>query len=172
MLSSNQQFEEARLEAEKSARTGTAGDSESAHLGSAILPPRGLTESLPLKESPTYWSGPSEDQVPTLRLETVRTERRQRLFGWSAIVLIVSLILWMLSYYPLVVGWIMRFWPEECVLAGCAAWAFLGPTWPPVVLLLLGASARLLYAGVWGLNFLFRPRHALVVPGSGVSQRL
>jgi hypothetical protein len=171
-LAESAQFEEARLEAEKSARTGTAGDSESAHLGSAILPPRGLTESLPLKESPTYWSGPSEDQVPTLRLETVRTERRQRLFGWSAIVLIVSLILWMLSYYPLVVGWIMRFWPEECVLAGCAAWAFLGPTWPPVVLLLLGASARLLYAGVWGLNFLFRPRHALVVPGSGVSQRL
>ena len=177
LLASNKQlaesarFEELRLEAENSVRTGAARDSEPSHSDSTIFPARGLIESLPLKATPTYWSAASDDQVPALRLETVQTERKKRLFGWSAIVVIMSLILWTLSYYPLVVGWIMRFWPEECILAGCAAWAVLGPNWLPVVLFILGASARLLYAGVWALDFLFRPRRALVVPGSGVSPR-
>jgi hypothetical protein len=121
--------------------------------------------------TPTYWSGTDNTEVPRLQLtSTVSMERRQRL-GLSSLVLVLTLLAWMLGYYPKVAGWIMAFAPEQFILVGGVAWALLGPNWLAVLLLAIGLCARLVYLAGWVFDFLRRPRGALAASTSPVVAR-
>jgi hypothetical protein len=128
-----------------------------------------LTDAFFQDGTPTYWSGKDNSQVPRLQLtSTVSVERRQRL-GLSSLVIVLTLLAWMLSYYPRATGWLMRFSPEQFMLAACVAWAVLGLNWLVVLLFTIGLSARLVYLAGWVFDFLRRPRGAVAASGSAVA---
>jgi hypothetical protein len=171
-LAESMRFEERRAAAEHAA--GTRG-SMSGTEQPVLEPPQDrseLDEIFSSKGVPVFIGAATETEIPTLRLVAANARETERRLALSALLVVISLSAWMVSYYPRILEAIKRCWPEQLIAAGCVGWSVLGANWAPVVLILVGVGARLFYAGEWGLDFLRRPRRGLPASPSISSTRL
>ena len=117
--------------------------------------------------TPTYWTGTDATEAPRLQLVSASMDLRHRL-GLSSLALVLTFLAWMLGYYPRAMAWIMRFSPEQFILAGCIFWAVFGLNWLAILLFAVGLSARMIYLAGWVFDFWRRPGRALATSGSPV----
>jgi hypothetical protein len=124
----------------------------------ALLGERGL---------PTYWQAAESDKAPHLQLTSLRAWRARQSLGYSALLMVLLLMIWFVSHLPRVVTLLLRFWPEEMLLAGCATMLLLGFGWEILVLAILGMGARMIYFVHWSRALVQRPTPGVAGSGSG-----
>jgi hypothetical protein len=153
-LSQTEHFEWIRTQAEaQSSRPRISPDGPSEH-------------PMTQQGTPIYWQVSNDSRELRVRLIAVRTEETRLALGYSALLLILLLIAWMLPAYPRAVTWLWVSWPEQVALLGGLAWLAWGANLLSVLLLMLALAVRLFYLGHWLVLRLRRPEPAT---GSGAA---
>jgi hypothetical protein len=135
-------FEKTRADAERSAHAGQ---------------PAAPSDELPDRGTPLYWQGSTDAAAPQPRLQTEQVQEARRELSTSLALLCVLVLVGILSYFPRVLLWVCRFWPEQMALIGCLIWLTNGPPLVAYVLVRLAVLGRVLEVGLWLYRHWQRP---------------
>jgi hypothetical protein len=115
--------------------------------------------AMPERGTQVSWHGGPSTPPPRLRLALagqVRGGAARAAGRWLGLLAVV----WLAAMLPFLEGLWRRFWPEPITALGVWGWYLVGPTLVVFVLVLLGASARLVLLGQRVRRLFHRPRRA------------
>jgi hypothetical protein len=141
-LARSHSFEKTRAEAERTALS---------------VPPTIPGDDLPECGVPLYWQGSSDAAAPQPKLNSAQDLETRQNLALSLALLCVLAMVGVLSYFPRVLLWVRRFWPEQMALIGCLIWLGNGPPLAVYVLVRLAILGRLLEVGLWLYRHWCRP---------------
>jgi hypothetical protein len=130
-------FERTRADAERQVRVGLA----SADVDNGGGPP---DDPLPDQGTPLYGQGNVDMSPPQLHLQTAGVIQTRRDLATLLVLLCALTIVGILSYFPRVLAWVRRFWPEQMALLAALLWLMAGPPLVVDVLICLAIVGRLL----------------------------
>src|SRR5262249_2621943 len=84
---------------------------------------------------------PGRPEPRSPRAESL-VQRQQRGFRSSALLIVLLLTTWMLSFFPWLVGWLFWFWPEQLALLGALGWIMENLPAAGISLIIVGAAGR------------------------------
>jgi hypothetical protein len=146
----------------RSALAGPEADNAASDTRAAPALAEGASSLLPERGTPTYWMS-NGASPPHVQLTPVKERQNWLALFGSAVLLVLALGVWFLSYLPRVAGWVRALWPEQVALIGylfLRAWPALDPNWVAAFLILLGVCGRLFWLGRHVLARLHRPAQA------------
>jgi hypothetical protein len=132
-------FEPLRKQAEERSRSSvSAGEGDR------------ITLAFPAERgTPTYWRAENTQQIPSLRLASPHAQSEYRAREGTLLLVVVLGVIVLFVWFPRLGAAARLFWPETMMLAGCAAWQFIGPGWLGVFLVLLGVIGRAIIVLAW-----------------------
>lgn len=98
---------------------------------------------------------PSEPELPQVRLGSEGPPRDEAILNASVQWLGLLAGIWLLSFFPSVLGLAKPLWPEQIALLGLFGWYLAGPNPLAYIFLGLAFTARFLYLAGWS-RWLFR----------------
>jgi hypothetical protein len=123
--------------------------------------------NLPEPGLPTFLTADSLRGTPHLFLATRQARQTLRAAYYSGWLLGGLLVGWCLSFFPVVLTWLQRTWPEQIFLLGWTVGPVLGYPWMGLALMALGGASRLFLLVHWGLGLFQRVRPAPISGGPG-----
>jgi hypothetical protein len=155
-LAQSHHFDKLRAQAEKQAQ----GGDDTAASKAVLL-------SLPERGTPSYWR--SSGQVPRLSLRPLHQRQTREALSASVWLLVLVLLAAVLSFFPRVVAWLQKFWPEEAALLAWLGWQAYGFSWIGLILIVVAGYARLLWLVHWVPGLWHRKPRAAISGGSGAA---
>jgi hypothetical protein len=140
-------FETLRKQAEERSRS-PASAAEGERITLAFPAERG---------TPAYWRAENAQQIPSLRLASQHAHSEYRAREGTLLLVVVLAVIAVFVWFPRLSAAGRLFWPETMMLAGWAAWQFIGPGWLGVFLVLLGVTGRGLIVLAWLASLRGRP---------------
>jgi hypothetical protein len=172
-LASSQAFESIRKQAEEQALSGRASEppTDKSYGTSLAEETAAEAEGLPFQGTATYWLPSPNEVAPRVVLVAIADAEEARAGRAGIAWLTLLVVILILSFFPRTVARWSILWPEQIAFMGIACWAIFGPNLLAVLLVILGVSMRLLWAGHLFLDLIRGPRPQAGQAATGSSAR-